>query len=100
MPLVTEKTIKEAASSKYTFKVDKNMDKGQITDILQNLYQVKVRSIQTAKVPGKSRRFGRRSKSFKYSDQKKACVQLEKGQKIDLFEAPESPKEEKPKTKS
>lgn len=84
-PLITEKAtgLREKENT-YVFKVDVRSDKDLIKQAVESLFKVKVVSVRTSVQRGKFRRFGR-SVGFK-STWKKAMVQLQAGQKIDLFE--------------
>lgn len=82
-PLITEKNSALRADDKYVFEVDSGATKTQIGKAVQELFGVKVLSVNTAVVKGKRRRRGR---SVGYSsDRKKAFVRLAKGQKIEKF---------------
>lgn len=85
-PIITEKSLRQAATGWYTFEVDCVADKARIARDLGELYNVKVVTVRTSVVPGKARRVGRRGKSVTRADWKKAVVRLAQGQKIDVFE--------------
>ena len=84
-PLVTEKgsQIREA-QNKYLFSVAPDANKIEIKRAVQEIFNVKVKSVQTAKVRGKVKRLG--VFEGRRPDWKKAIVTLEPGQTIDLFE--------------
>ncbi|MBI2405858.1 50S ribosomal protein L23 [Candidatus Microgenomates bacterium] len=84
-PLITEKSKKDAEAGKFTFEVVASANKNQITHVVENAFGVKVKGVKTVKISGKTRRFGGRRLVKKLSDIKKAIVELEKGQTIDLF---------------
>ncbi len=86
-PLRTEKTMKEAASGRYTFAVDLAANKTDIKRKLEKLFGVNIVKVQTNIVPGKTYRTGRKYLTARRSDWKKATVTVKSGQKIDLFEA-------------
>lgn len=82
-PIITEKSTGLSSFSKYTFKVAKHSSKSQIKEAFKKFYpNLKVLSINTAKVAGHSRRtkFGLK----KAIDGKKAIITVEGG-KIDYF---------------
>ena len=87
-PIVTEKaTAQNEDLNMYGFMVDVNANKVQIKKAVEELYGVKVSSVNTLKYGGKSRsRYTKsgvisgRTKSFK-----KAIVTLPKGESIDFF---------------
>lgn len=86
-PLITEKTLKLAASGWYTFAVDVKARKETIASAVKQLYKVDVIEVRTMVMHGKTKRAGRKATTVKRPDWKKAFVQLKKGQKIDAFEA-------------
>ena len=82
-PHVSEKSAGLADSSnQHVFKVLPNASKQEIKSAVEKMFQVKVASVKTVNVQGKTKRFG---KSFgKRSDWKKAYVRLEAGHDIDF----------------
>lgn len=83
-PLITEKTTKLMEENKYCFIVDPKANKTQIKQAVEDLFKVKVRSVNTLNVLGKVKRMGRyegRRPSWK-----RAIVTLEKGSRIEFFE--------------
>jgi large subunit ribosomal protein L23 len=86
-PIITEKSMKLASRGIYTFLVARNSRKPEIIKTVEEKFGVKVVAIKTANYKDeiKSQR-GRRG-SFCISGFKKAVVELEKGQKIALFES-------------
>ncbi len=84
-PYVTEKTSLSADSSNtVAVVVDKDANKIEIKQALENLFKVKVADVRTVTVAGKVKRAG---KSYgKRSNWKKAYVTLQEGQSIDFFE--------------
>lgn len=89
-PLITEKSMAEAAIGRFTFVVNKFAEKSGIAVEIAKLYKVKPIKIQTSVVKGKKKRTGKKRLETKKSDWKKATVTLEKGQKIDLFDVTEN----------
>lgn len=83
-PLLTEKTVKQAAMGKYTFVVDRAAAKTQIQTAVEQQFDVEVASITTSLTHPKTRRAGRRRTTFLTRELKKAIVTLKKGS-IDLF---------------
>jgi large subunit ribosomal protein L23 len=79
-PLITEKTIKLYRDRRYTFIVDRCMDKLQIKKILEMLLQTKIAKINTCILPVRIRRI--RRTSGKKPIYKKVYIQLQKGEKI------------------
>ncbi|GAV24647.1 50S ribosomal protein L23 [Carboxydothermus islandicus] len=83
-PLITEKSMDLAQENKYTFVVDKNANKIEIKNAIEELFKVKVEKVNTIRVKGKMKRVGRfvgRTPEYK-----KAIVKLRAGDKIELFE--------------
>jgi len=85
-PLITEKTLRDAASKRYTFVVDLKATKTDIKREVEKLFGVNVIKVHTAIMPGKSYRSGKRFIFRNKSDWKKAVVSVKPDQKIDLFE--------------
>lgn len=86
-PVVTEKSYGLAAFDKYVFKVAPSASKYQIKQAVKDLFKVDVVSINTVKTG--SRRV-RSMKTGKYTNtpvEKKAIVEIKKGQKIEIFSA-------------
>ena len=83
-PVVTEKasddTIKRNA---YHFRVPKDANKVEIRQAVETLFEVKVSSVNTLNVGGKSRRRG--YVAGRTPDWKKAMVTLAEGQSIDVL---------------
>jgi large subunit ribosomal protein L23 len=83
-PLLTEKTSKETeAFNRYAFVVNTKANKNQIKSAVEKFFDVKVVSVRTSVLPGKTKRAGRGHK--KSASTKKAYVQLQDGQKIEFF---------------
>lgn len=84
-PIVTEKTnrLKES-QNKVTFEVDPQACKNEIKRAVEALFKVKVKKVNTTRVPGKQKRFG--FHMFRRPDIKKAVVTLRAGDKIEFFE--------------
>jgi len=83
-PLMTEKASKQVALNVYSFEVNDEMNKYQITELLENMYKVKVDHVRMAKQKGKVRRVGRKGVMKQLPDRKVAYVTLKEG-KIDIF---------------
>ena len=84
-PLVTEKGSEMLANGNWVaFRVHLEANKIQIREAVQKIFDVKVLHVNTQVVQGKRKRFGKnigQSKTWK-----KAMVQLEEGEKIEIFE--------------
>ena len=84
-PHVTEKTSLSSSENQVVFKVLKNSTKPEIKKAVEKLFDVKVKSISTSVVKGKTKRFGRALGVR--SDWKKAYVTLHEGFDIDIMGA-------------
>lgn len=84
-PLVTEKSMAGAEMGKYSFRVNKDANKIEIAQAVEQVFNVKVADVNTMIVKGKKRRLGRRPEG-KTPDWKKAIVSLKPGYKIEIFE--------------
>lgn len=82
-PVVSEKSsIAADGSRQFTFKVDTDATKPEISAAVEMLFDVKVKKVQTINVNGKRKRFGQIQ--GKRKDWKKAVVRLQEGQDIDF----------------
>ena len=81
-PVITEKATRGSEHNQVTFRVRTDATKPEIRAAIEGLFKVKVQSVNTLVVKGKTKRFkgvpGRRS------DWKKAVVRLVEGQTIDV----------------
>jgi large subunit ribosomal protein L23 len=83
--LLTEKASRlREDQSQVIFEVDGRANKIQIKDAVEKLFSVKVESVNTSVVRGKSRRMGR--SQAKMPNWKKAVVTLREGENIKFFE--------------
>jgi large subunit ribosomal protein L23 len=84
-PIITEKThgLKEAAN-KVTLKVDVKANKVEIRKAVEEIFKVKVLSVNTVRMKGKKKRLGRTEGTR--PDWKKAVVTLAPGEKLKGFE--------------
>ena len=85
-PIITERSMAGVAEKKYVFEVAKTAGKIEIKKAVEEIFGVKVASVNTLNVPGKAKRLGAgrpgRTKSWK-----KAYVQLTADSKtIEFFE--------------
>lgn len=83
-PIVTEKSTVLTGIDKYVFEVDIRANKNQIKEAVELAFNVHVAAVNTMKMKGKLKRFGR--KVTPRPDWKKAIVTLVPGDKIELFE--------------
>ena len=81
-PIITEKATMMSEYNTHVFKVSMDASKPEIKSAVEQLFKVKVKSVNTILTKGKTKRF--RGKIGVRSDYKKAMVTLEAGQKIDM----------------
>ncbi|ELS00539.1 ribosomal protein L23 [Xenococcus sp. PCC 7305] len=82
-PIVTEKATLQMEENKYVFDVLPKATKPEIKAAIESLFDVKVTSVNTLKLPRKQRRVGR---FVGYKAQyKRAIVTLQEGNSIELF---------------
>ena len=81
-PVVSEKSYGLIDQGKYTFLVDPRSNKTEIKQAIEQIFDVKVATVNTLNRPGKTRRtrFG----TGKRKDTKRAIVTLKSGS-IDIF---------------
>jgi len=85
-PVITEASMMAAKNNWYTFAVPIEANKNMIREEVEKVFGVKVLTVKTMIVPGKTRRNLKTRKIQKKADWKKALVQVKEGQKIELFE--------------
>ena len=83
-PVVSEKSYALMAEGKYTFRVDDRAHKTQIAHAVEEIFEVRVAAVRTAKVRPKPKRRGLHSGRTR--SWKKAVVQVAPGDRIELFE--------------
>ncbi|HIE17627.1 MAG TPA: 50S ribosomal protein L23 [Dehalococcoidia bacterium] len=83
-PLITEKSTLFKEQGRYAFEVAPGANKRQIREAVETAFKVKVVKVNVMRMPGKTRRIGRRQ--VLTPSWKKAVVILEPGQKIEFFE--------------
>ncbi|MEM7509235.1 MAG: 50S ribosomal protein L23 [Pseudomonadota bacterium] len=81
-PLMTEKSTSVAQDNAVVFEVAIDANKPLIKEAVEALFNVKVKSVNTAVTKGKTKRFRGRPGTRK--DVKKAYVTLEQGNFIDV----------------
>lgn len=80
-PIITEKShMVKAAGNKVTFRVDAKANKIEIRKAIEELFKVKVLSVNTISMKGKKKQVGR-TEGVR-SNWKKAIVTLAPGEKI------------------
>ena len=84
-PHISEKATNNAEKGNtIVFKVALDANKVEIANAVEALFEVKVDSVRTVVVKGKTKRHG--AKSGSRSDWKKAYVTLQEGQSLDFVE--------------
>lgn len=91
-PVFTEKSMKDADNSVFTFIVGLTDGKDAVKKAVEEAYGVKVLDIATSVVKGKVKRIGKKRTRKTITAYKKALVQVQKGQKIAEFELGEKKK--------
>lgn len=82
-PLITDKSTRLLENNQYSFIVDRYSDKITIKDAIEYLFNVKVKKVNTCRLPRKKKRVG---KYIGWKPQyKKAVVSLAEGDVINLF---------------
>lgn len=81
-PIITEKATILSDQNKIVFKVPLTATKKDVKAAVETLFEVKVVSVNTILVKGKTKRF--KGVEGKRSDVKKAIVTLAAGQSIDV----------------
>ena len=81
-PLRTEKGTTLLPFNKYLFLVEKQANKLEIKQAVEEIYKVKVETVNTGIMPGKKKRV--RYVEGETADWKKAVVTLKEGHKIDI----------------
>lgn len=84
-PIITEKSMDQAAEKKYSFEVAKDVNKIEIKKAVETVFGVKVKSVNTMNIKGKVKRQG--VHVGKRPDWKKAIVTLTEDSKtIEFFD--------------
>ena len=82
-PLITEKTTIGTESNRYAFQVDRRADKLQIRRAIQDLYGVRVLSVNTQNKRGQQKRS--RHGYWQTPSIKQAVVKIHPEDRIELF---------------
>ncbi len=81
-PVITEKATMGSEHNQVTFRVPLDATKGEIKAAVEQVFNVKVKAVNTLRQLGKTKRF--KGVAGKRSDVKKAIVSLAEGQSIDV----------------
>jgi large subunit ribosomal protein L23 len=85
-PLVTERSMTlRDDENKYAFRVHPSATKPEIRKAVEELFNVRVVSVTTQNVLGKTKRMGRYV--GRRSNWKRAIVKVAEGQKIEIYDA-------------
>ena len=88
--IITEKSMKLQEQNKYTFRVALQANKIDVRRAVEQMFNVKVLSVNIMRMPGKPRRIhrrGRRPREIEAREWKKAVVTLAAGQTIEALKA-------------
>lgn len=80
-PVVTEKTTKISENNQFVFKVQNTSSKLDIKKAVEKIFKVKVKSVNTIKIKGKTKVF--KGTKGKRNDYKKAIITLKSGETLD-----------------
>ena len=83
-PVVSEKSYHQITENRYTFRVHADAHKTQVRQAVEELFDVKVTSVNIVQMPAKPKRRGM-IKGTK-PGWKKAIVELKPGDTIEIFE--------------
>ena len=81
-PVITEKAMLGSEHNQVTFRVPLDASKPEIKSAVEQVFDVKVVSVNTLRQKGKTKVF--RGRKGRRNDYKKAVVRLEEGQSIDV----------------
>jgi large subunit ribosomal protein L23 len=81
-PVITEKATAASENNQVVFKVHRDATKPEIKAAIEELFKVKVLSVNTLTRKGKTKQF--RGIRGRQQDVKKAIVRLSEGDKIDV----------------
>jgi len=83
-PVISERSMDDAQSKKYTFKVAQDANKTQVKLALEEIFGVEIEKVNIMNLKGKTKRMGRTE--GKTSGTKKAIVKLTaKSKEIEFF---------------
>ncbi len=85
-PLISEKSMNEAAKGRYSFKVAVAANKKDIKKAIEEKFKVNVTKVTTMTVKGRSAKAGVRRIETLKSPFKKAIATLKAGEKISIFD--------------
>ncbi len=84
-PVISERSMDDAANKKYTFKVATSANKTQVKHALEEIFGVEIKKVNIMNVQGKVKRMGKNV--GRRAASKKAIVTLtEKSKEIEFFQ--------------
>ncbi len=86
-PVISEKSMDNAAKGRYTFRVDVKATKHEVKKVVEEKFKVNVLKISTVIVKGRKVRAGVRRTEILQSPFKKAVATVKQGQKIAIFDS-------------
>ncbi|MBE6032785.1 MAG: 50S ribosomal protein L23 [Clostridiales bacterium] len=84
-PVISEKSMDDAAARKYTFKVARDANKTQIKEAVEEIFGVEVVRVNTMNLKGKVKRVGR-SVGMTAASKKAIVTVSEKSKEIEFFQ--------------
>ena len=85
-PIISEKSLKDAQTGKYTFLVNKKANKTEIKQAIEEVFEVKIIKIMTNITKGSTTKNTKVGRKINFFADKKARVVLQKGQSIAIFD--------------
>lgn len=85
-PVISEKSIGNTAINRYTFYINKNATKNEVSLAVEKQYKVDVLDVKVINIRGKKVQFGKKRIKGKRNDKRKAIVTIKAGQKIEIFD--------------
>jgi len=85
-PVVTEKSMEASAFNRYTFVVTREANKDQIKEAIEKNFGVKVKKVRTMLIK-KAAKILKNRRKIRGKLVKKAVVELEKGESLDIYES-------------
>ena len=88
--VITEKSVKLQEQNKYTFRVALQANKIDVRRAVEQMFNVRVVSVNIMRMPGKPRKIhrrGRMPRKIEAREWKKAIVTLAEGQTIEALKA-------------
>lgn len=85
-PIISEQSLKEAESGRYSFVVNKSSSKDEIKKAIEGMFGVSVTKVMTNIVKGNRSRVTKKRRVVTDGSYKKARVSLKKGDKLAIFD--------------